>query len=205
MKRPILSLAATVLFGALPCFADPVVLPPDAPAPQAPAPQTPVQVSPEAVNPIVLVVPFASAGNGDREWISKGIQQDLTADLIRASRLHVIAPTDLPPAQDADAALKVGRDNRAAFVIFGHFQVVDSNVRITGQVLETTSGQSIGALKATGPTRDLFNMEDASLGPSHINVAQASAGRQWHGTVSDAVRLRTESAAGTNRARADIF
>lgn len=174
MKRPILSLASAVLFGTLPCFADPVVLPPDAPAPQAPAPQASVQLVPETVNATVLVVPFASAGNGDREWISKGIQQDLTADLIRSSRLHVVAPTDLPPAQDADAALKVGRDNHAAFVIFGQFQVVDSNVRITGQVLETTGGQSIGALKATGPTRDLFNMEDALSGqvisalPKHL-------------------------------------
>lgn len=160
MKRPIISLIATALAGNLPCFADPVVVPPDAtPAQVAPAP-----AAPDSANPTILVMPFASAGSGDRDWISKGIQQDLTADLIRSSRLHVVAPTDLTPAQDSDAALKFGRDNRAAFVIFGHFQVVETNVRITGQVLDAATGQSIGALKATGPTRDLFNMEDALSG-----------------------------------------
>src|SRR5260221_9200828 len=101
MKRPILFLIATALSGNLPLLADPVVVPPDAaPAQAAPAPAT---VAPDAANETILVVPFASAGNGDRDWISKGIQQDLTSDLVRTSRLHVIAPTDLAPAQDADA------------------------------------------------------------------------------------------------------
>ncbi len=166
MRRPISFLIASALIGSLPCLADPVVLPPDIqPAPPSlPSASTPAPNPPEIANATILVAPFASAGNGDREWISKGIQQDLTADLIRSSRLHVVAPTDLPAVQDADAALKIGRDSHAAFVIFGHFQVVETNVRITGQVLETASGQSIGALKATGPTRDLFNMEDALSG-----------------------------------------
>ncbi len=48
--------------------------------------------------------------------------------------------------------------------MFGQVQVSSAEVRITGQVLNVTTGKPLGALKATGPNAALFHLEDATAG-----------------------------------------
>ena len=123
-----------------------------------PAPTTrPSSSSPATI----LVLPFAPPPSGGYDWIGRAVQQDLLADLSRDSRARVIAPADLAPAADAQAALNSARQANATHVVFGQAQAAGSDMRITGQVLDVSSGQSIGTLKATGPVKNLFPLEDA--------------------------------------------
>jgi hypothetical protein len=45
-------------------------------------------------------------------------------------------------------------------VAFGQAQVLDNQVRLTGQILDVASGKSLGNLAQTGPISDLFKLED---------------------------------------------
>ncbi len=172
MNRPVLSVLGAVLIPVFGCFAEPATQPSELPPPPAVvAPPLPPDgnfppgepgLPPAAANarPTALILPFAPVGPSDRDWIGKGVQQDLAAELIRTTRLRVATPSNVPPVSDPETALKIARDANSTFVIFGQFQVMETTVRITGQVMETATGQTVISLKATGPTRDLFNLED---------------------------------------------
>jgi len=172
MIRPIASFLGAIVICGVTAFAQGIVPqtePAKSPQISSQAPSSSaanVQQAPEtmrqaAAAATILVLPFAPLTSQDHDWISKGVQQDLAADLIRSSRLRVLAPSNAAPAGDSNAGLKAGRDAKASFVVFGHYQVSDSQLRVTGQVLETGVGQHLGALKSTGMLRDLFNVEDS--------------------------------------------
>jgi TolB-like protein len=111
----------------------------------------------------VLVLPFESPGGTD-QWIGRGVQQDLLTDLSQGTTARVIASADLPAAVDSVAARDAARKVGASIVVFGQVQKAGSTLRLTGQVVDASSGQSLGNLKATGPADDLFHMEDALAG-----------------------------------------
>lgn len=119
-------------------------------------------VSPEGGKPqIILVLPFEMPAGSTGMWIPRAAQQDLITDLAQATLFKVKAPVEPRPADDVDAAVKIGKEYKASIVIFGQAQVVDLTVRLTGQVVDVSTGQTLGALKVTGPLGDLFDLEDA--------------------------------------------
>jgi TolB-like protein len=112
----------------------------------------------------ILVLPFLGQPGGGGDWMGRSIQQDLLADLTQGTAARILAPANLPAAADPAAALQSARSQVATWVVFGQVQVSGAEVRITGQVLDVTSGKPLGALKATGPTAALFHLEDATAG-----------------------------------------
>ncbi len=135
-------------------------------AAEAPAPQS------------VLILPFTSPENaGDYAWAGRGIQQSLVVDLTRDGGVKVLAPATATSAADVDAAIKAGRDAGASTVVFGAYQVVDKNIRVTGQVVEVATGKSIESLKGTGPVGDLFKIEDGLSG--QLVSALGGGGVRW--------------------------
>jgi len=112
----------------------------------------------------ILVLPFSTPRGMAQPWLGGAIQQDLFTDLAQGTHLRVMAPSAAPPAGDADAAMNAAQDQRASMVVFGQIQSQGSDLRLTGQVLDVASGKAIGSLKATGPSTDLFHLEDALAG-----------------------------------------
>jgi TolB-like protein len=198
MKRLILSAAAVVALAVGWSLAD-TAPPTTQPDPQiVAAPAQPPQ-APEATYSSVLVLPFTPIASGS-EWMGKGIQEDLATELVRQSRLAVVTPADAPAAADADAAAKLGRDRGASLVAFGSFQILDDDVRINGQVIESGTGKAVAGLKVTGPRRDLFHMEDslasqavAALPPTAIRVGFG----QYAASASDAAPATSSPTAAT--------
>jgi TolB-like protein len=109
----------------------------------------------------ILVYPFEIAQDSTARWIGRGAQEDLITDLTQATRSRIKSPAEPLPAANAAAALKHARELDATIVIYGQAQVVDLNVRLTGQVLEVATGRVLGAIKVTGPLSELFALEDA--------------------------------------------
>ena len=132
----------------------------------------------------VLVLPFSTASAPSEAWIGKAVQQDLLTDLTQGTTAQVIAPAGISPAADADEALKAARDKNASIVVYGQAQNTGKEVRLSGQVLDVATGKPITALKATGPTDDLFHLEDALAGqvfralPANLLTATARQGMQ---------------------------
>src|SRR5688572_12985329 len=111
--------------------------------------------------PKVLVAPFTEISDGPkREWISRAIQQALVAELARVPLVSPMNAKVEVKADDAQAAAAAAKDAGAAFAVFGAYQLVEQELRVTGQVLDAGSGAVLGGIKATGNLRDLFGVED---------------------------------------------
>lgn len=132
----------------------------------------------------ILVLPFSSPSGEADGWIGKAVQQDLLTDLTQGTTLQAVGPASVAPAADAEAALHAARDKGAAYVIYGQSQKTDREMRLSGQVLDVSTGKPIGALKSTGPSDELFHLEDALAGqvfmalPRELLTAAARQGVQ---------------------------
>ena len=144
------------------------------------------QTAPADVQPpggTVLVLPFASASGGN-DWMGKAVQQDLLTDLTQGTTTRVLAPSSAAAAHDSEAALLTARNSGASIVVFGQAQSAGKEVRLTGQVLDVATARPLGALKATGPSDELFHLEDALAGqvflalPRTLLTAQTLRGVQ---------------------------
>ena len=75
------------------------------------------------------------------------MQQSLIAELTRTGAVSVITPpADAPEvknAKDAKALAKLARDLQAPLVITGTYQLVDQDLRVTGQMLESINGEPV--------------------------------------------------------------
>jgi len=146
------------------------------------------EVAPPAA--VVLVLPFAAPSGAKEEWVGKAVQQDLLTDLTQGTTTPVLAPAGAPAAIDVQAALQAGHDQGASIVVFGQAQVAGSEIRLTGEVIDVVTGKPLGGLKATGPSDELFHLEDALSGqvflamPRTFLTAQTLGGIQQAGVNS---------------------
>jgi TolB-like protein len=107
----------------------------------------------------VLVLPFEALNPSEYQpWLGRSIQQSLAADLLAAAPGRVLS-SDAAILDDA-AAIHAARQLGAEYVIRGNFASVGGDVRITGQVLDADTGKPLTAIKATGPSSNVFAMED---------------------------------------------
>lgn len=123
----------------------------------APATQPAAQADVPASDVLVLAFDEIDA-NPVQDWIGSGVQQSLVADLSQLKTLQTSSGAGR--TTDLQRAVETGRRAGAAYVILGSYQVVEPQLRISGQVVDVTSGRVVGALKATGTVRDLFALQD---------------------------------------------
>ena len=106
----------------------------------------------------VLLLPFESVGPVEKDWVAKALQQNLVAELARVNSVQAV--TGERPAIALDDALKAADQASADYVVFGSYQSVDGDLRMTGQVIDVHKKTAVAGLKCTGAQRDLFGMED---------------------------------------------
>jgi TolB-like protein len=145
------SLASLLIFARLSAGALPITQVYADPSPTtAPAAPTPV-----------LLVPFANISkDGQYAWISQAIDEDLSHDMARNSAIRVVRPTS-PQSPTSGGALDAARSANATDLVTGSYQIVDDQLRITGELVDVPQNKAIGQIKATGKVHDLFQLEDA--------------------------------------------
>ena len=122
----------------------------------------------------ILVLPFTTLNKSDYQvWLGRSIQQSLLADLSAAAPQRAISVDSEAP--DTTAAIEAGRKAGAAYVVEGNFVTSGQELRLTGQVLDVSSGQAIAGLKATGSIRDVFHLEDQVAGQVRQRLALGPA------------------------------
>jgi len=121
----------------------------------------------------VILLPFESAGESERAWVAKAVQQNLLAELSRVNSVQVVTANQ--PAKDQEAAVKAAQDAKADYVVWGSYQAVEGDLRITGQVLDANKKETVAGLKATGSVRDLFGLEDVIASQVKRALPQAVA------------------------------
>ena len=108
---------------------------------------------------VVLVLPFAALNSPeDQRWLGRSIQQSLVADLTAIAPGQVLSSESA--ANDNAAAIDAGRKAGARYVVRGDFATAGRDTRITGQVFEVETGKPVTAIKATGPSTNVFWLED---------------------------------------------
>jgi TolB-like protein len=125
-------------------------------------PAAPPAVAQPAATPMrVLVLPFAPVANEQRDaWIGRAISEALTADL-SIDRALSVSTEKTNAVDDLAGAIEAGKKAGVQRVIFGTFQSVGENVRVTGQIADVESGKATGGIKATGPLQELFSLQDS--------------------------------------------
>ena len=104
----------------------------------------------------VAIVPFSVHGDAGHDWLGQAMQEGLATGLHRASGVIVagVAPAD------AAGAMSMTKYTGADAVIFGSIQLVGGQIRVTGQIISTETGESLGALRSDGSLTGLFDIED---------------------------------------------
>ncbi len=160
VRRGIFSMVGLTLIAALIVFAQHLSLRPPTPSASIPPAQPPALALPD--KPSIAVLPFANmSGDRDQEYFSDGITDDLITSLSRLPNLFVIARISTFTYKGKAAMVQdIGRELGVAYVLEGSVRKADNQVRITAQLVDTTTGDHIWAESYDRPLRDIFLLQD---------------------------------------------
>jgi adenylate cyclase len=132
--------------------------------------------------PSIAVLPFQNmSGDPEQEYFADGVVEDITAVLSRAGWLFVIARTSSFAYKGKSPDVRaVGRELGVRYVLEGSVRKAANRVRITGQLVDATSGAHVWAERYDRDLADVFAVqaEIAEAVSAAISPAVASAERQ---------------------------
>jgi TolB-like protein len=109
----------------------------------------------------ILVIPFNTMNvPANQQWIAQAAQESLVADLGQVKGLIPVTFSGQVIVEDNATAARLARTNNATFAIRGSAQVVGDNIRLTAQLIDAQSGDTLRTALVTGLTADLFKLED---------------------------------------------
>lgn len=150
---------------------------------------------PETVRPLALpdrpsiaVLPFTNmSGDPEQEYFADGVVEDIITALSRFKSLFVIARNSSFTYKGRAVDIKqVGRELGVRYVLEGSVRKAGGRVRITGQLIEASTGAHIWADRIDGAQEDVFQLQDdvtqrvvgaiePSINQAEINRAQEKA------------------------------
>jgi TolB-like protein len=155
------------------------------PPPEAP---TPVLTLPE--RPSIAVLPFANmSGEAEQEYFADGVVEDIITALSRVSWLFVIARnSSFVYKRRAVDVKRVGQELGVRYVLEGSVRKAANRVRITGQLIDATTGGHLWADRFDGNLDDIFDLQDLVT----AGVVGAVTPRLEKAEIERAQRKRTE-------------
>jgi len=112
--------------------------------------------------PSIAVLPFTNmSSEPEQEHFSDGITEDIITALSKVSNLLVIARNSTFIYKDRAVDVKqVGRDQGVRYVLEGSVRKAGNRVRITAQLVDTTTGQHRWAERYDRDLADIFAVQD---------------------------------------------
>jgi TolB-like protein/Flp pilus assembly protein TadD len=112
--------------------------------------------------PSIVILPFVNLSNDPaQEYFSDGITEDITADLSRISSLFVIARNSAFTYKGkAVKVQEVSRELGVRYVLEGSVRKADTQVRITTQLVDATTGGHLWSERYDRPLKDIFTLQD---------------------------------------------
>jgi TolB-like protein/class 3 adenylate cyclase len=127
----------------------------------------PSQSSPTALSlpdkPSIAVLPFQNmSGDPEQEYFVDGLVEDIITALSRFKSLFVIARNSSFTYKGKTVDIKqVGRELGVRYVLEGSIRKAANRVRITGQLVESETGDHLWADRFDGALEDVFTLQDA--------------------------------------------
>jgi TolB-like protein len=112
--------------------------------------------------PSIAVLPFQNmSGDPARDHFADGIVEDIITALARLRWLFVIARNSSFTYKGRSVDVKqVGRDLGVRYVLEGSVRTSGNRVRITGQLIDTSTGAHLWADRFDGAIEDVFDLQD---------------------------------------------
>ena len=118
------------------------------------------RITPE--KPSIAVLPFQNmTGDPEQEYFVDGMAEEITSAITRYSWLFVIAGSASFRSKDKSVDLRrAARELGARYLLEGSVRRAANRVRITGELVEATTGQQIWNHRFDGTLGDIFEMQD---------------------------------------------
>lgn len=141
--------------------------------------------------PSITVLPFQNlSGDPEQDYFADGVVEDIIAALSRIRWLFVIARnSSFAYKGRAVDVTDVGRELGVRYVLEGSVRKAGNRVRITGQLIDATSGMHLWAERFEGMLDDLFELQDRIA----ESVVGAIAPQLERAEIERAKRKPTES------------
>jgi TolB-like protein/class 3 adenylate cyclase len=112
--------------------------------------------------PSIAVLPFTNmSGDPEQEYFTDGMVEDIITGLSRIRWLFVIARNSSFAYKGKSPDIRqVGRDLGVRYVLEGGVRKAANRVRITGQLIDASSGAHIWADRFEGGLEDVFDLQD---------------------------------------------
>lgn len=112
--------------------------------------------------PSIAVLPFQNmSGDPEQEYFADGMVEDIITALSRFKSLFVIARNSSFTYKGKAVDIKqVGRDLGVKYVLEGSVRKAANRVRITGQLIDASTGAHLWADKFEGQLDDIFDLQD---------------------------------------------
>jgi TolB-like protein len=141
--------------------------------------------------PSIAVLAFENlSGDHEQEYFADGIVEDIILELSRIRWLFVIARNSSFTYKGHPVDVKqVGRELGVRYVLEGSVRKAGRRVRITGQLIEASSGVHLWADRFEGAVEDVFDLQDQVAS----SVAGAIAPQLEQAEIERAKRKPTDS------------
>jgi TolB-like protein/tetratricopeptide (TPR) repeat protein len=112
--------------------------------------------------PSIAVLPFQNmSGDPEQEYFADGMVEDIITGLSRFNALFVIARNSSFTYKGRAVDIKqVGRELGVRYVLEGSVRKSGNRVRITGQLIDTSTGSHLWADRFDGLIEDIFDLQD---------------------------------------------
>jgi TolB-like protein/cytochrome c-type biogenesis protein CcmH/NrfG len=115
--------------------------------------------------PSIAVLPFTNmSGDPEQEYFVDGMTEDLITDLSKLSGLFVIARNSTFTYKGKSVKVRqVAEELGVRYVIEGSVRKAGSQVRISAQLIDATTGSHLWAERYDGSLNDIFSLQDQVL------------------------------------------
>jgi TolB-like protein len=112
--------------------------------------------------PSIVVLPFDNlSGDTEQDYFADGIAEDIITGLSRFRQLFVIARNSAFTYKGRAVDVKqVGRELGVRYVLEGSVRKASNRVRITGQLIDASTGVHLWADRFDGALGDIFDLQD---------------------------------------------
>jgi len=141
--------------------------------------------------PSIAVLPFQNmSGDPEQEYFADGMVEDIITALSRFRDLFVIERNSSFTYKNRAVNIRqVGRDLGVRYVLEGSVRKAADRVRITGQLIDSSTGAHLWADRFDGELKDVFDLQDDVA----TKVVRAIAPKMEQAEVARAKRKPTES------------
>ena len=112
--------------------------------------------------PSIAVLPFTNmSGDPEQEYFADGLVEDIITALSRVRWFFVIARNSSFTYQGRAVDVRqISRELGVRYVLEGSIRKAGSHVRITGQLVDATTGHHVWADRFDGDMNDIFDLQD---------------------------------------------